>query len=178
MSDQRPLELILARNLLSSLSTPAFLLGQQGTMLFYNEAAATLVGRRFEEAQGATNWIAEFGPFDRDGQPLPLDQIPATAAVREKRPYHGRFRIAAPGGGRREIEASTIPIVGSGGATGAIVIFWPVHGNGESEPSPPTHETNPPTHETDVAPPAHETNPAPPAHQPNPAPPPPQETGS
>ena len=38
-SSQRPIELILARNLLSSLSTPAFLANEPGEIIFYNEAA-------------------------------------------------------------------------------------------------------------------------------------------
>jgi hypothetical protein len=49
MSAQKPLELILARNLLSSISTPALLLGEQGSLLFYNEAAGAMLGRSFEE---------------------------------------------------------------------------------------------------------------------------------
>jgi PAS domain-containing protein len=46
---QKPLELILARNLLSSISTPAFQVDERGTLVFFNEAAGALVGRRFEE---------------------------------------------------------------------------------------------------------------------------------
>ena len=46
---QRPLELILARNLMSALSTPAFLVDEGGVLVFYNEAAGTLLGKRFEE---------------------------------------------------------------------------------------------------------------------------------
>ena len=45
---QKPLELILARNLLSSISTPAFLVDAEGMLVFFNEAAGALVGRRFE----------------------------------------------------------------------------------------------------------------------------------
>ncbi len=44
MSVQKPLELILARNLLSSISTPAFLVGEDGALLFYNEGAGALLG--------------------------------------------------------------------------------------------------------------------------------------
>ncbi len=40
----RPLELILARNLLASLSTPAFLVDEDGVVVFYNDAAAALLG--------------------------------------------------------------------------------------------------------------------------------------
>ena len=135
MSVQKPLELILARNLLSSISTPAFLVGEDGALLFYNEAAGALVGRRFEEtgAMSATDWTSEFGPFGEDESPMPYDQIPATVAVRENRPYHGNFRICAAGGNHQDIVASAIPIVGPGGSTGAIVIFWPVTAGEESE---------------------------------------------
>ncbi len=129
MSAQKPLELILARNLLSSLSTPAFLVGDQGALLYYNGAAGAMLGRGFDETgnMSAAAWTSEFGPFGPDDTPLPYDQIPATIAVRENRPYHGSFRIRAPGGGHQDIVASAIPIVGLGGLSGgAIVIFWPV----------------------------------------------------
>ncbi len=135
MNAQRPLELILARNLLSSISTPAFLVGEDGVLLFYNEAAGALVGRRFEETgtMTAVEWTTAFGPFGGDGEPMPYDQIPATLAVRENRPYHGNFRICAAGGQHQDIAASTIPIVGPGGSAGAIVIFWPVTAGEEAE---------------------------------------------
>ncbi len=131
MAAQRPLELILARNLLSSISTPAFLVGDRGSLLFYNEAAGALVGRGFEESgmMNAEDWTSEFGPFGADEKPIPYDQIPATVAVREGKPFHGNFRICAAGGNHQDVEASTIPIVGPGGSSGAIVIFWPVSSN-------------------------------------------------
>ena len=47
---QKPLELILARNLLTSISTPAFLVDSDASIVFYNEAAAALLGRSFEDA--------------------------------------------------------------------------------------------------------------------------------
>lgn len=128
MSAQKPLELILARNLLSSLSTPAFLVGEQGALVFYNEAAAALLGRRFEESglMSASEWTTQFGPFGDGDEPIPYDRIPATVALRQNRPYHGTFRICVAGGTHQEVEASAIPIVGPGGSSGAIVIFWPV----------------------------------------------------
>jgi PAS domain-containing protein len=128
MSAQRPLEMILARNLLSSIATPAFLVDEGGMLLFFNEAAAAMLGRRFEEtgAQSAPEWTQEFGPFGPDDNPIPYEQIPATVAVRAQRPFHGTFRICAAGGQRTDIAASAIPIVGPGGSSGAIVIFWPL----------------------------------------------------
>jgi PAS domain-containing protein len=128
MSAQKPLELILARNLLSSISTPAFLTGEEGMLLFYNEAAAALLGRRFEESGRLTHqeWTAEFGPFEEDGHPLPYDELPLTQAIREGRPEHFNFSIRTHHGVVRQIAASGIPIVGPGGSSGAIVIFWPI----------------------------------------------------
>jgi PAS domain-containing protein len=132
---QKPLELIIARNLLSSISTPAFLVGQEGTLLFYNEAAGALVGRRFEETgtMTATEWTTAFGPFGDDDQPIPYDQVPLTHNLRRGRPSHGEFRICAAGGNHQDIEASGIPIVGPGGSSGAIVIFWPLEEDEQEE---------------------------------------------
>lgn len=128
MSAQKPLELILARNLLSSISTPAFLVGEQGMLLFYNEAAGAMIGRRFEESgqMSADEWTCAFGPFDEHDQPIPYDDLSLTRALRAGRPAHEMFRIASAEGARQEIAASAIPIVGTGGSSGAIVIFWPL----------------------------------------------------
>jgi PAS domain-containing protein len=126
VSAQRPLELILARNLLSSISTPAFLLGEQGVLLFYNDSAAAMLGRGLEETANlsAREWTREFGPLDADGRPLDYERLPAVLTVRGQRPYHGSFRIRAVGGTVREVQASAIPIIGLGGSHGAIVFFW------------------------------------------------------
>src|SRR5690349_22774915 len=75
---QRPLELILARNLMSALSTPAFLVDEGGLLVFYNEAAGILLGKRFKElgTVGPEEWGSMFGPFDADGAPIPYDELP------------------------------------------------------------------------------------------------------
>ena len=69
---QRPLELILARNLMAGLSTPAFLVDEDAVVVFYNEAAGALLGRRFEEAgrMRPEEWSTAFGPIDPAGEPL------------------------------------------------------------------------------------------------------------
>jgi PAS domain-containing protein len=123
----RPLQLILARNLLSSLSTPAFLVDAEGNLLFFNEAAGALLGRRYEETgqMPAGEWTATFGPFGEDGEPIPYDQVPLTVALRGNRPSHGGYRIRSAGGVEHAIEASALPIVGDDNFHGAIVVFWP-----------------------------------------------------
>jgi PAS domain-containing protein len=134
VADTRPLQLILARNLLSSLSTPAFLVDASGNLLFYNEAAGAMLGRRYEETgqMTATEWTATFGPFDDDDRPIPYDEVPLTAALRGNRPSHGGFKIRSAAGVDHLIEASALPLVGDQNFQGAIVIFWP---KGDGEPA-------------------------------------------
>ena len=124
----RPLELILARNLLASLSTPAFLVDARGEIAFYNEAAGALLGRRYEDSgpMPAEEWTQTFGPVDASGEPIPFEDLHLTDALMNNRPAHDRFAVRPLDGGERLIEVSALPIVGAGGYRGAIVVFWPV----------------------------------------------------
>jgi PAS domain-containing protein len=127
-SAQKPLELILARNLMSSLTTPAFLVDEDGELVFFNDAAGTLLGRRFEEVgkMSAEEWGSAFGPFDKKGRPIPFDELPLVVALRKGRPAHADFKIRSLDGSEHQIEVSAMPIVATGGARGAMAIFWPV----------------------------------------------------
>jgi len=125
---QKPLELILARNLLTSISTPSFLVDGVGTMIFYNEAAAALLGRSFEEAgqMSAEEWLATFGPFSREGEPVDLDEISLTQAIQDGQPAHGSFCIRTARGEEETVEAAAFPLVASAnGTSGAMIMFWP-----------------------------------------------------
>lgn len=128
----RPLELILARNLLASLSTPSFLIDEAGTIAFYNEAAGALLGRRFEESGplAAGEWTSTFGPFDAGGRPMAWDQISLTRSLMRGRPAHERMHVRSVDGTDHAIETSGLPIVGAGGYRGAIIVFWPAEADG------------------------------------------------
>ena len=125
---QRPLELILARNLMLSLSTPALLADASTAVIFYNDAAAGLFERSFENvmASGASVW-EQIGPLDRDGVRLPIDELPLTIALRHGAPAHATLRIRTFTGTEREVDVSALPIVSVEGARGALAFFWP-HG--------------------------------------------------
>ena len=124
---QRPLELILARNLMSSLSTPAFLVDEGGLLVFFNEAAGILLGKRFEElgTVGPEEWGSMFGPFDAEGAPIPYDELPLVVAVRNGRPAHGNFEVRSTDGALHSVEVSAFPILTAHGSQGAIAVFWP-----------------------------------------------------
>jgi PAS domain S-box-containing protein len=127
-SAQKPLELILARNLMSSLSTPAFLVDEDGELVFYNEAAGNLLGKRFEEVgkMSAEEWGTAFGPFDKKNRPIPFEELPLVIALRNGRPAHANFKIRSLDGSEHQIEVSAMPIVAAGGSRGAMAVFWPV----------------------------------------------------
>src|SRR6266516_444394 len=108
---QRPLELILARNFLTSLSTPGFLVDENGVLVFYNESAGALLGVSFEDAgrMGPDEWGTAFGPIDDNGVQVPLEELPLTVALRQGRPSHSHFTIRSMKGAEHSIEASALP---------------------------------------------------------------------
>jgi PAS domain-containing protein len=133
MESQRPLPLILARNLITSIGTPAFLVDRNGGLLFYNEAAGALLGISFEELGkvDVEAWTATFGPIDERGEPIPLEEMPLAIALREGHPAHSRFRIRSTRGSEHEIEASALPIMDTDAeSSGALIIFWPLERGG------------------------------------------------
>jgi PAS domain-containing protein len=140
---QKPLELILARNLLTSVTTPGFLVAVDGRLLFYNEGAGALLGRPFEDVGqlDPDAWSAVFGPLTDDGEAIPIEQLPLTIALREGRPAHSEFCVRSGDGKIHKIAASAMPIVGhAAGASGAMVIFWPVDAAQAREMTTGRHE--------------------------------------
>jgi PAS domain-containing protein len=123
---QKPLELILARNFLTSLSTPAFLVDEPGNLIFYNEAAGALLGISFEESgqMEASEWSRTLSPFGETGEPMSIEEREMTKTLRRGRPAHGHFKIRSTKGEEYEIEASALPIVAEGGQAGAMIFFW------------------------------------------------------
>lgn len=124
--DQRPVEIILARGLMSNLSTPAFLVDVSGTLVFFNEAAGEILGLRFEEAGPMTTeeWGTRFVPRDGRGRPIAPDDLPLAVALREERPAHMAFSVRSIDGIDHDIAVSAFPIVGNTGVRGAMAIFW------------------------------------------------------
>jgi PAS domain-containing protein len=132
MADGEPrLELILARNFVAAVLTPAFLVDSRRVVTFFNEAAGRLIGRRFEESGRLTReeWN-EIGPVDEHGRMLPDDHLPLAVALRERRPACGRFRIKTDRNAVLEVDASALPLLTGSTLHGALVMFV--------SPSPPS----------------------------------------
>jgi PAS domain-containing protein len=125
-AQQHPVELIMARGFTSNLATPAFLVDEAGTLIFYNEAAGELLGVRFEEAgaMDAEEWGGRFDPVGVDGEPLALEELPLSIALEQARPAHRPMQIRSADGEERQIEVTAFPVVGRAGPRGALAIFW------------------------------------------------------
>ena len=123
----KSLPLILARELASNLATPMFLLDAAGTLVFYNDAAAMLLGRSFAEV-GEISGL-EFGETLRlatpAGEPIRRRDSPAGIAFFERKPAHQTLMATGYSGVRRLYEATAYPLFGVADEMhGVIAVFW------------------------------------------------------
>ena len=126
---QREVELILVRQLASYLAIPIFLVDPAGSLIFYNEPAELLLGRRYDETgeMPVEEWSTVFVPRDEAGDPLPPDGLPLVRALADHTPHHGRMRIDGLDGARRTLDVTALPLVGQHGRElGALAVFWEV----------------------------------------------------
>src|SRR4051795_9000053 len=122
----QPIELILARNLVSAITLAAFLVDPEGRLVFFNDAAGELVGKRFEEVGRLRReeWASELGPFDQFGKLLPTEDQPLGVALRDGLPAHDRFYMSARDEELVAVDVSALPLSTADGFKGAIVVFW------------------------------------------------------
>lgn len=123
------IERILMRQLAGYLAMPIFVVDADGNLLFYNEPAEELLGRRFDEAgpMPAAEWSTVFLPRDADGSPISPDDLPLMIALRKHQPAHRSFWITGHDGVARRLGLTAFPLEGQGGRhLGAVAIFWVV----------------------------------------------------
>lgn len=124
---QHEIEVILTRQLASYLAMPMFLVAPDGTLLFYNEPAEAILGRRFDEtgAMPAADWSTTFTPTDDDGNLIPPAALPLMVALSERRPSYATFWIEGLDQQRRRIAVTAFPLIGQAKRhLGAVAIFW------------------------------------------------------
>ena len=126
---QQEIELILSRHWASYLNTPVFLVDPEGDLLFYNESAELLLGRRFAETgkMSVDEWSVIFHLRDEEHRLLAPEELPLTIALTEHRPVHMRLWLAGLDSIERHIQTTCLPlIVEAGRFLGAIAIFWEI----------------------------------------------------
>jgi PAS domain-containing protein len=126
-ASQRSLLMILARNLTSRLASPVWVVDGTGTVVYFNEAAEAILGRRFLEGSGmpAEEWSTFFQPIDEDGNPVPYERLPVAIAIGKGHPDHQTLTIRSADGVFRKIEATAFPLCAHADeCVGAVAIFW------------------------------------------------------
>jgi PAS domain-containing protein len=126
---QQPIELILTRQWASYLAVPVWVMSESGDLLYYNEAAEVVLGRRFDEAGAmpGAELAAIFQSTAEDGSPLESEELPINIALMKRRPAYSRHRFRGLDGFWRLVEVAAFPIEGQGGRQlGAVAIFWEV----------------------------------------------------
>ena len=124
-----PIQLILMRQLAGYLSVPVFLVNPHGNLLFYNEPAEIILGRRFDETgkMSAEEWSAAFMPLDEASQPLAPQDLPLRITLAQERPTYRRLLLRGLDGVLRHVEVAAIPIAGlQGDFLGAVAFFWEI----------------------------------------------------
>jgi PAS domain-containing protein len=124
--DQYPVELILVRHLASRLAIPVFVVDATGDLVFFNEPAEGVLGRRYDEIRimGLAEWTTAFVP-SAGGHRLDPDDLPLVIALRQSIPAHRRFDIVGADGFTRSIEVTAFPILApSDRLIGAVAMFW------------------------------------------------------
>jgi hypothetical protein len=73
----------------------------------------------------AEGWASQFHLEDLDGSPLPMDRMPASVALMERRPAHGQLWMTGLDGQRRRISVTAAPLFSSPTEfVGMIALFW------------------------------------------------------
>ena len=124
---EKRVEVILTRLLAGYLATPILLVDPEGTLLFFNEPAEVLLGKRFDETgeMPASAWSALFAPTDRLGLPLPAHEFPLLSALAERRPAHRALWIRGLDGIRRYIDVMALPLIGLEDLSlGVVAALW------------------------------------------------------
>ena len=129
MSNRRHkhLALILARELASNLATPTLIADDQGTLVFFNEAAEKVIGRPFAEVGEVPldDWTASFAPRTHELEPLPPERRPARIALDQRCPAHERFRVTSMDGVDRDVAVTAFPLFAHADEfVGIMAIFW------------------------------------------------------
>jgi PAS domain-containing protein len=121
------IEIVLNRQLADCLSIPVFITDTVGNLIFYNEPAEEILGKRYEDTgeMPVEQWSTAFKPVDELGNLLAPEELPLVKTLRDGLPYHKSFSIESMEGKNQNISVTSYPIIGrTGKMLGAVAIFW------------------------------------------------------
>lgn len=121
------IEIILNRQLADCLSIPVFITDTEGNLLFYNEPAEEILGKRYEDTgeMPVEIWSTIFKAKEFNGSEIAPKDLPLVKTLTEQLPFHRTFLIESLLGKLEKISLTSYPIIGrTGKFLGAVAIFW------------------------------------------------------
>jgi PAS domain-containing protein len=126
---QPDLVLIVARSFATKLATPTLITDARGDLVYFNDAAAELIGRSYLDIGElpVSRWQELFEPRTLDEEPLTPEQTPSGIALLERRPTHGSFAFRGLDRRERDITVTAFPLLSRPDeVVGVMSIFWEV----------------------------------------------------
>jgi PAS domain-containing protein len=129
VNGQQAVEMILTRRVASLLASPIFLVDSEGHLIYFNPAAAEILGHPFDDMllESREKLYKAFRPRDEEGNAIETEDHPIVIARKQQRPVHRRFWIRALDGHDRKIAGTAIPLIGQcDRLLGAFGVFWEI----------------------------------------------------
>ena len=126
-TQNRPLPLILARELASNVATPFLVLDADGTLIFFNERAEQIIGSTPAEMGELPEdeWRARLSVSRLDGTPVPNDETPSAIARRECRPCLDTLVYTRDDGHSMTLVVLAVPLLAhADDFAGVFLVFW------------------------------------------------------
>jgi len=123
----KPIQIILARQLASSLDMPILLMDTAGTLIYYNESAEAILGQQYDETgeMSEEEWSRLFAAEDDARNPIPPENRPIMLVLSERKPIARSMWLRCGDGDWRYLNITVYPLIGEGGQLrGAQMIFW------------------------------------------------------
>jgi PAS domain-containing protein len=129
VTTSKPIQLILARQLASSVAMPILLLDAQGNLVFYNEPAEEILRRRYDETgEISADELLEFlEVVDEQPKPVPPEERPTRITRRERRAVTRTVWIRVGDTSWRHLQATAVPLIGDcDEMLGIMHFFWEI----------------------------------------------------
>jgi PAS domain S-box-containing protein len=129
MAAAKSIQIILARQLASSIAAPILLVDAEGTLVFYNESAEAIFNQRFDETgeMPAAEWTTRIAAMDNERKPILPDDRPMMQAITKRHPVSQNMWLRRSEGEWRHVHVTAFPLIGERDTLfGAMTIFWEV----------------------------------------------------
>jgi len=129
MASAKSIQIILARQLASSVSAPILLVDAEGTLVYYNESAEAIFNRRFDETGEMTSdeWTTLIAARDDERNPIRPEDRPMMKAIARRQPVSQTISLRRSDGEWRHVHVTAFPLIGERDTLfGAMTIFWEI----------------------------------------------------